>query len=235
MPTRNTQGVRRTANGPDPGSTSTYSILSGLRGMAVHLLFLALATPRDPVSQVNGEIEEVRTGGLVLAVDSPLPPLEPHIRFGVEVFTPSGMVQFQARPAAPVEEGSTRLFLALPGRVETVQRRRFARAPFSGDITFQLVQAGKPLPSIGKGTGVDLSGGGLKLVSPTPLRQGQELLVSFQTPDRRSHRGILARVVRVEPQAGQYAIACRFEALGEAEEAALVQAVFRMQVRSAGR
>lgn len=235
MRTNNTHGVRRTGIGPDPGTTSTYSILLGLQGLSVHLLFLAPATPRDPVSQVNGTIEEVRTGGVVLSLGDQLPFVEPHIRFGVEVFTPSGMVQFQSRPVAPVEAGSTSLLLALPDRVETVQRRRFARAPFSGDIAYQLVQGGKPLPSGGKGIGVDLSGGGVKMVTASPLRKGQELLVSFQTPDRRNHRGIVATVVRAEPRAGQYNIACRFEAMGEAEEAALVQAVFRMQVRSAGR
>lgn len=235
MRTSNTQGVRRTANGPNPGTTSTYPILLGLQGMSVHLLFLAPATPRDPVTQVDGRIEEVRTGGVVLSLGRQLPFVEPHIRFGVEVSTPSGMVQFQARPGATVEEGSTSLFLALPDKVEAIQRRRFARAPFSGDIAYQLVQAGKPLPAGGKGIGIDLSAGGMKMVTGSPLRRSQELLVSFQTPDQRSHVGIAATVVRVEPQAGQYAIACRFEALGEAEEAALVQAVFRMQVRSACR
>lgn len=235
MSSSDTPGLRRTKNGPVPGISASYSALASLRGMAVHLLFLALASPRHPVTQVSGRIDEVHINGVLLSLDAPLPRLEPHIRFGVEVFRPSGMVQFQAGSATPVEEGSDSLLLRMPEKVEIVQRRRFARAPFSGDVTYQLVQDGKPLPSSGTGIAVDLSAGGIKMITPTPLRQEQEILISFQTPDRRTHRGIAARVVRAQPQAGQYVVACRFEALGEAQEAALVQAIFRMQVRSAGK
>lgn len=230
---RDGEGHRRAANGPAPGNSSPYAILRGLQGMAVRLLYLALATPDHPVSQVNGVIEEVRPNGLVVSVERKLPHLEGHIRFGLEIFAPAGLVNFQVRLVEPVVEGSESLFLALPKTVETVQRRRFARVPFSGDITFQHVHAGKPLLKTGEATGVDLSAGGLKMVTSSMLRPDQELLVSFQTPDGRTYRGIATRVLRVERVAGKYAAACRFERLSEAQEEALVQSVFRIQVRSA--
>lgn len=182
--------------------------------------------------QVSGRIAEVTHDGVLLAVDEPLPRLAPHIRFGVEIFGQTGLSHFHSLAAAPVEVGATCLKLALPDKVETVQRRRFARAHFSGEVIYQLVHHGRALQAA-KGFGIDLSAGGLRMATTTPVREGQELLLHFETPDGRAYRGITSRVVRVESANGRCIAACRFEALGETQEAALVQAVFRLQLRNA--
>lgn len=228
MASQDAHGLRRTTGSVPP----LYSALRPMRGMVVHLLFLALATPEHPVAQVNGRLAEVRPDALIVEVDGPLPRLESHIRFGVELFSPTGLMHFYSRPAAPVEAGAEQVTLVLPDKLETVQRRRFARTPYSGEVLYQSIHKGKPLPG-GKGLGIDLSAGGLKMSTTTPLKEGQELLLHFQTPDGRVYRSIPSRVMRLEHQGSRYAVACRFEGLTEVQEAALVQAVFRMQVRSA--
>ncbi|MFZ5815608.1 MAG: flagellar brake protein [Bacillota bacterium] len=235
MSVSDAQGFRRAANGLHQTASQCLALLGPLQGQNLQVIFLALDRPDHPVAELTGRLQEVRPEGLLLETAAPLPPVAPHIRFGVQIFGPTGLTQFHTRAGGPVEAGKNSLLLALPERITTMQRRRFIRVPFSGEIAYQLLQNGKPLASGGTGTGIDLSAGGVKLLVKSPLRPEQELLISFTTPDGRSYRGLRSQVVRVERQAGQYAAACRFEGLSEAREAALVQTVFRLQMRSAMR
>lgn len=232
MPSQDAHGLNKRPKEPAPGTPATYSALSALRGMTVQLLFLALATPEHPVAQAHGRLVEVTPQSLRIEVDGRLPHLEASIRFGVELFGPTGLVHFFGRLTGRVEEGATSLTLALPEKVEMVQRRRFARAPFSGEIHYQPLLKGKPGP-LQTGIAIDLSAGGLKMSTTSPLKDGHELLIHFRTPDGRAYQGIPSRVVRMDHQGDRFTLACRFEALTEVQEAALVQAVFRMQLRSA--
>lgn len=92
--------IRRAAHRPAPGVSATDPSLAGLCGAAIRLLFLALATPENPVAQATGRITAIRPDGLELGLDTRLPRLEPHVRFGVEVYGPAGLVQFSVRAAA---------------------------------------------------------------------------------------------------------------------------------------
>jgi len=181
---------------------------------------------------MKGTLEEVTPGGLRLTLERFLPQIEdPSMLVLVEVAGPAGPVRFRCPIAQPVVAGTATLFLSLPEKIEQIQRRHFARAPFSGTITYDQLSGIKRFGR-GQAIGVDLSGGGLKMVGPMALAQDQEILLSFDLPGGRPCTDIRATVIRVYRQGDQWAMACRFEGLSGPQEAALVQAVFRMQVRS---
>ncbi len=222
---------RRTANNAVAGLSSVCSTLSSLRGLPAQVLFLTLATPQAPVAQMSARLEQADPSGVVLALDGCIPRLDSHVRFGVEILAPAGLVRFRCRAAKPVAEGDPTLTLHLPEKIDQLQRRRFVRAPFSGTIHYDQISGTQRFPG-GQATGIDLSAGGLRMVTPSAIGVGRELVLGFEPLEGRHLRGIRATVVRVERRRERWAIACRFDSLSKPQEVTLVQAVFRLQLRS---
>lgn len=218
---------------PPRPAGSTYDILLGMRGVGVTLLFLDLSDPERPVTQVVGLLADVRPSSLTIDLAAPLPTLEPRARFGVEVMAGPGMLRFQTTAARPVNDGDTKADLHLPRQVESIQRRQFTRVPLSTPIAFAPAsEATTPLSAAGGvGQTLDLSAGGLRLVTPAPLRFGDQLFVSFDTPDGRSYRGLRAKVVRTQTDGDRSTVALRFTSLDPETEDSLVRTIFRLQLR----
>lgn len=213
------------------GAQSAYDLLLGLRGAAVNLLFLDLSEPGQPVRQVSGFIELVTPAGITLGLAAGLPQLEPKTRYGVEVMTGPSIIRFQTTAHSQPALGTTRLDLALPRQVETVQRRKFSRAPVSMPVAFSQGLAQSSGGQGGLGHALDLSAGGLRFVTQTPLKYGDQLYVSFNTPDGTPFRGLAGKVVRSLPDGTKFAVGIQFTDLTVALETQLVQAVFRLQLR----
>ena len=216
---------------------STYDLLLGLRNAAVTLLFLDLSDPQRPVNEVPGFVEEVATAHLTLGLAAPLPSLPPNMRFGVEVMAGPGILRFQSMAYQQPELGTTRLLILLPRQIESVQRRKFTRTPFSGPIAYspaleQLSQATTPS---GIGHAVDLGPGGIRFLTHTPVNHGQTLYLSFNTPDGATYRGLPGKVVRIQQAEERISVAVRFSAVDAALEEQLVQSIFRLQLRGLSR
>lgn len=215
------------------GAQSTYDLLVSMHGTAISLLFLDLTEPSKPVSQVPGFLERATTAHVALGLAAPLPALDPRTRFGVEVLSGPGILRFQSTAAKPVEQGATRVELELPRQVESVQRRKFSRAPMSVPVAFAPAHSDsqeQPPPS-GIGQGMDLGAGGLRMVTQVPLKWGQYLFVSFNPPDGSVFRGLQSKVVRVQTDGLRCHVGLQFIDLNAQQEAQLVQTVFRLQVR----
>lgn len=216
---------------------STYDLLLGLRNSAVTLLFLNLSDPQQPVNEVPGFVEEVATAFLTLGLAAPLPRLPLNTRFGVEVMAGPGILRFQTMAYAQPESGTTRLSVLLPRQIESVQRRKFTRAPFNGPVAYspaleQLHNASSPS---GIGHGVDLGPGGIRFLTHTLVQHGQTLYLSFNTPDGATYRGIQGKVVRIQPKDERTSVAIRFADVDGALEEQLVQSIFRLQLRGLSR
>jgi hypothetical protein len=221
---------------PTPAAQSTYDLLLGMRGVAVTLLFLDLTDPNHPVAQIPGFVEAIGSTSLTLGLAAPLPRLESRTRFGVEVMAGPGILRFQSSAFSPAEERATRLELTLPRQIESIQRRKFSRAPVSMAVAFanasdSPAQGGA---SGGVGHSLDLSGGGMRMTTPTPLVPRQRLYLSFNTPDDASYRGLSAKVIRSQSNGSHQIAALQFVGLEAATESQLVRTVFRLQVKSNG-
>lgn len=216
---------------------SAYDLLLGLRGVAVTLLFLDVSNPERPVVQMPGFIEDVRTASLTLGLAAPMPKVQPRARFGVEVMSGPGIQRFQSTAYRQIMEGDSRIELTLPRQVESIQRRKFSRAALNTAVAFSPDpgQAMSQPVQGGVGQTIDLSAGGIRFVTTTPMRFGEEVYLSFHTPDSAAYRGLTARVVRVQTDGIRYTVAVQFTHLDEEAENSLAQSVFKLQLRSLGK
>ncbi|HWI64412.1 MAG TPA: PilZ domain-containing protein [Symbiobacteriaceae bacterium] len=228
------QRFRQAAQPPSALAQSAFDLLLGMRSVAVTLLFLDLSVPEHPVTEIPGFVEQVSTSCLTLGLAAPLPRVDPRTRFGVEIMAGPGILRFQVAAFRTPEAGATRLQLMLPRQIESVQRRKFSRVRFSAPVAFSVVsdQTTGDAPHGGVGTGLDLSAGGMRLMTQIPLRYGETLTVNFHTPDGTAYNGVTGKVVRVQTAEHRYNVALRFTDVGETVENQLVQSVFRLQLRT---
>jgi hypothetical protein len=227
------QRFRPQAQSTSALAQSAYDLLLGMRGVAVTLLFLDISDPNRPVTELSGFVEMVNTSSLTLGLSGPLPRLDPRTRFGVEVMSGPGILRFQTTAQQPPESGSTRLSLTLPRQIESIQRRKFSRVTLNTAVAFSAAQENTD-PSVqpgGLGQTLDLSAGGIRFTTQVPLRYGQTVFVSFNTPDGAIYRGLQARVARVQNEGLRYIVAVRFNEQDESLTDQLVQSVFRLQIR----
>lgn len=226
------RGLRHALQPGGAGAQSSYDLLLGLRGAAATLLFLNLTVPGQPVSQLPGFIERVSTSGVTLGLAAGLPMHDPSTRYGIEVMTGPSIVRFQSTAHHLPDPGTTRLELALPRQVETIQRRKFSRAPVHMAVAFSP-GFGPDSPCAGQGGlghALDLSAGGLRFITQTPLKFGDRLYVSFNTPDGSAFRGLAAKVVRSQPDGPRFTVSMQFTDLDSDVENQLVQTVVRLQL-----
>jgi len=219
---------------PSALAQSAFDLLLGMRSVAATVLFLDLSAPEHPVAEIPGFVEQVTTTNVTLGLAAPLPKLDSRTRFGVEIMAGPGILRFQTTAYRAPEGGATRLQLVLPRQIESVQRRKFSRVPFTAAVSFAPVDGqpdGETCPG-GVGTAVDLSAGGMRITTQLPMRYGQTVALSFHTPDGTEYRALPGKVARVQSVNHQYTVAFRFMDLGEAVENQLVQSVFRMQLRN---
>lgn len=220
-----------------PGAQSSYDLLLGMRGQAVTLLFLDSQDPEKPVHQVPGFVEGISSASITLGLAAPLPRLGQRTRFGVELRAGSGILRFQTLAAHEVAEGETHVELELPRQIESVQRRKFSRAPVQMPVAFSpaLDKSNESGPAGGIGHSVDLSGGGLRMYTSAEVRPGDLLFVSFNTPDGASFRGLAAKVSRVQADGARNVVALTFVGMTGQVESQLVQTVFRLQLKEMSR
>lgn len=226
------QRFRQAAQPPSALAQSAFDLLLGMRGVTITLLFLDLTDPARPVNEVPGFVEKVEPTSLTLGLAAPLPRLAPRTRFGVEIMAGPGILRFQASPYRAPEEGSTRISLVLPRQIESVQRRTFSRVHLATAVAFSTALDGPAESQMGGvGQTVDLSAGGLRLVTQSPTKYGQQVFLSFNTPDGATFRGLRAKVARVQNDGSRYTVALQFTDLEEPLADQLVQTVFRLQLK----
>lgn len=220
-----------------PGAQSAYDVLMGMRGLAVNFMFLNLAEPDTPVCEIAGFLEAVDGGSVAVGLAAPMPRVLEGTRFGVEVQTGQGIVRFHTEATQLPPPGGQQVSLKLPRQVESVQRRKFSRATVNAPIVFArstLHPSSAPAVS-GSGHTLDISAGGLRFVTTTPMIHNQYIFVTFNTPDGVAYRGLEGRIVRVISGDGRHTIALQFTHLAHETESDLVQTVFRLQLDPARR
>lgn len=223
---------RQAAQPPSALAQSAFDLLLGMRSVAITLLFLDLSVPEHPVTEIPGFVEQVSTSCLTVGLAAPLPRMDPRTRFGVEIMAGPGILRFQVPAARTPEPGANRLHLVLPRQIESVQRRKFSRVKFTAAVAFSSGASPSDGEHGGVGTAVDLSAGGMRMVTQMPVRYGDTLSLNFHSPEGTTYRGVLARVVRAQFVESKYQVALRFFDLSETVENQLVQSVFRLQLRN---
>lgn|GEM_PF-3072432 len=227
------QRFRHTVQPPSALAQSAFDLLLGMRSVAMTLLFLDVSAPEHPVAEIPGFVEQVTTTSVTVGLAAPLPRVDPRTRFGVEIMAGPGILRFQTLAYRATEPGDTRVQLVLPRQIESVQRRKFSRVNFAGPVAFS--PAGEHAEGDnshgGVGTAIDLSAGGMRLVTQLPLRYGQTLSVKFHAPDGTAYHGVTCKVVRVQAVDHKYNVALRFFDVSDTLENQLVQSVFRLQLR----
>lgn len=218
---------------PPAVAQSIHDLLVGMRGQPVGFLFPHPVRSEEPL-YVPGFLEEVAASRLTLGLAAPLPRLE--AKTSVEVEIPSGVqvLRFHTSLLDEVETGETRIQVGVPRRVETVQRRLFSRAALSVQVVFTRPLSGEPDHPILSGLGqtLDLSPGGLRMVTSVPLRRGDTLYLSFTTPDGRTFRGMDSLVTRCQADDRHRTVAVSFTNLPQALEEDLIAIVYRLLLRN---
>lgn len=204
-----------------PGPQSTYDVLLSLRGRPVLLTL--------PEGQVAGTLEDVQPTGLTLGLSMPVAPLPTATPVAVEVVSGPGVFRFQSEMVT--DGAGTVAQVSVPRQVESIQRRQFSRVPLSVQVAFATAALSGTAQS-GYGETIDLSAGGMAFLTPSLVKAGQMLFLTFKTPDEQQYRALPGVVLRSSPDGrGRNRVAVRFDGLSVAQENSLVQTVFWLQVR----
>lgn len=199
-----------------------------LLGCPLSVVFLRFCAADLPVVQADGHLRLAGAQSLTLELDTDLPPLDPRTRFGVYAAGKQGLVRFQSCMTAPPEPGSRILTLARPESVQVLQRRRFPRVPLAVPLLFRCQD------TWGEGIPLNLSSGGLAFQAAAPLARGAAIVLELRAAatEARDLQDVRARICRCRQQpGGPWEIAVQFVELTAAQEAALVQLVWKSQIR----
>lgn len=211
------QPAAATSQGPQ----STHELLLSLRGLPIALASAAAEPP------VPGILEDVSARLLSMGVVKAVPDLSKGALVMVSV--PSGAVIHRfSSPVISIAAAGTWVQVAMPRQVESVQRRQYTRVRVSAQLVFAR-DGGES----GHGQTLDLSPGGLRFSTTTPLEAGHRLFLSFTTPDGASFRGIEAVVVRAHTNSERITVAVQFGVLEPQQENDLVTTLLRLQGRPA--
>ncbi len=185
----------------------------------------------------SSRVEEILPGRIVLAAPlrgAEVVPLRPGDRVTVSYWSPAGAYTFKARVSGVSPGGVPLLFLEEPEEVQRVQRRSFLRVPAALPVTFSILEDIEqlPAPEVHQGETVDISGGGVLLRSPVPLREGDYLELEVTVP-KRGTLGVVGRVVRVQEKKGakgpEFYAGVDFVVIAEADRDKIVGFVFERQ------
>lgn len=99
------------------------------------------------------------------------------------------------------EEGVLLYSLAFPEEIKRIQRRRDVRLPVLLNVFYAEVPEGDASPVFKETKALDLSAGGLRLVTEEAYPPGTQLIVKFRLPVRNNFIETVtrARVIRQEP------------------------------------
>ncbi|OQX92739.1 MAG: hypothetical protein B6D58_01510 [candidate division Zixibacteria bacterium 4484_95] len=94
------------------------------------------------------------------------------------------------------------------------QRRKFVRIDISGDITYKVLDVSKREHGLigieKKGELLNISAGGILVVTAEKLNQGDHLLMNFRLKNSQNLENILGLVKRVDEQEGEYIVGIEF-------------------------
>jgi hypothetical protein len=220
------QRLRQILQPQSPVGQSTYDLLLGLRGVGITLQ-VGLATAR----RLPGFLDDITPLRLILSLAAPLPAMDAATLVWVEVITGPGILRVESTTQQSIAAGQTILEVNVPKQVEMTQRRQFSRVAVSVPVVFAPVEASPSATGYGgHGQSLDLSAGGMRLLTPTALTPGQHLYISFTTPDGTAFRGILAKVARVNEKNGTlYSAVLRFQGLSDLLASQMVQAILQIR------
>lgn len=95
------------------------------------------------------------------------------------------------------------ILLAHPSKIKTVQRRNYVRVPISLEISFAIVEKEKNLTNLNDNryeffnvTTMDISGGGISVISDKSIRYGDHVMVKLPILDETLT--ILGKIVRID-------------------------------------
>ncbi len=161
---------------------------------------------------VQGEVVPLREGTKV------------KLTFWDEVAAYSFEGKIMQRIAVPVPT----FVLELPDSVAKVQRRSFVRVPALYAVTFRLVTR-EGLSDLRKGTMLDLSGGGMRLLTEERAEDKSLLYTQLALPN--GDLQTPARVCRAEKieDSKKYSISVEFHDLSERERDRIIRCVFEIQ------
>lgn len=127
--------------------------------------------------------------------------------------------------------------LAPPGSLQRIQQRKFVRFPVVLDVFYtQLPEEKKRRSRYQKGTSVDLSGGGIRLVVSEPVKEGTLLQLRFSLPLKKGIKEIKTegKVVRSwkseKDGVARHEIAVEFTGIGRTQQDYIVNFIFSRMV-----
>lgn len=90
----------------------------------------------------------------------------------VEIFglASKGLIYFISKI---IQKNENKLVIEYPDVIKEIQRRKYSRVPFSGNLTIKKNKNVKVLP-------IDISAGGLKFASDTPFMVGKEYEINIE-------------------------------------------------------
>jgi hypothetical protein len=217
---------RRVRRNQVPDEAPVWKQVFEWRATPVKLLFLFAGIPDCPVQEISGRILYVRESAVGISLDGPMPVgVCPKTRFAVQVLTEEGMVLFRSVPVEGEPFGGGLIVLQMPDELHRVQRRRHCRVPVRMPVRLFVLGT-----ELGAGTSLDLSAGGIRLVSgDLYLRQGQSAHLSFRTPDGELHHLLPGKVIRVAMEGRVRSFAIQFTEMLSQDRNALYGSVERIR------
>ena len=159
----------------------------------------------------------------------------------VKVFGKDAYYQFTTEVLGEKEDVIPVYLLALPKEIERVQLRQHVRLPAALDVYYQELAVGgesefNPALERRKALTVDLSGGGVQLLTEAYLTVGTRLQLEVMVPYRERLLGITAigRVKRCMLLNGtdkwSYQAGIAFERISEADRSKIISFIYRKMV-----
>ena len=195
-------------------------------GDRITLLFQVNGVPYTDVTTVG----RVGTSGII--ADRSTNNLDPSAAVGVEVtalfVSEDRLLRWPMRIEAVLPSSYYLVSLAEPG---VGQRREFVRADVPLAVTLWPAEG----PPIEITAPVDLSASGFRVAGGPDLEDGIEVAVQIAVSADAEPIGGRARVVRGSRDTSAQALACEFIELASADEARLVELVFRVRAAALAR
>ncbi|MFZ5817402.1 MAG: PilZ domain-containing protein [Bacillota bacterium] len=148
--------------------------LESLRGQPVRITLLDAAS-RERAGRVHGVLTVVRQTGLTVECVDSVPGTPEGAPLALEAMTRGLQTWFHTNLAATARPGALQLQLALPQKVQTIQRRQFPRVDFHARVHLVVKATGRVV----EGALRDLSAGGASIRLSGEVGPGEIVQLMF--------------------------------------------------------
>ena len=193
---------------------------------------------KDAKEWFNSSVQDIRDGHYI-NINMPFIKERPLVlrrneKVVVRFFSEQSSFNFSTKVIGEVSDNIKLYRLDYPQEIIRVQQRNHVRLPIILDIKYTLPEENKDNKKkiiFRKTTTVDLSGGGMKLLTREKIEPGTKILLVFSLPLKNRPElieinSLVARCIKVEPDREVYHIGIKFKDINLNQEDKIVRFIF---------